>query len=323
MLWVCDDHLRPAVTWHGEPPAVPPARTRSPSPGRIAPAAEPPEDFLQAPARAWIRWSEPGPLAAQAYFAFGFQLMGRAADSTRQNPRTSIYLPDLDLTFSVPSDMAAGGINAGQAEQMALSRAPVVVDPPWSGKTGHNQYGDPLPYTAAQSLTRGDFPEGDDAMHHLGPILPADEQPQPGSPRSVPLAPEATRAETESPLTPVEPTAPDLQALGDYMSARPSGRSAQDALDAGAMEGQAPGDVRHMPPRGISTPSCRAPGSSSWWSSSTQWLACKPPGHGRPRFHCPHPSLRRPQVCHQFQLDARLPRRQRRRASPLCSSGPG
>ena len=88
---LCDQHLRPAVTWHDEPPAVPPARSRPPSLGRIAPAAEPPEDTLQAPARAWIRWSEPGPFAAQAYFAFGFQLMGRAADSTRQNPRTSIY----------------------------------------------------------------------------------------------------------------------------------------------------------------------------------------------------------------------------------------
>ena len=73
--------------------------------------------------------------------------MGRAADSTRQNPRTSIYLPDLDLTFSVPSDLAAGGINVGQAEQMAHSRAPVVVDPPWSGLSGHNQRGDPLPYS--------------------------------------------------------------------------------------------------------------------------------------------------------------------------------
>ena len=133
--------------------------------------------------QAWIRWSEPSHLAAQAYFAFGFQLMGRATDSTRQNPRTSIYIPDLDLTFSVPSDLAAGGINAGQAEQMALSRAPVIVDPPWNGKPGHNQHGDPLPYAAAQSLTRGEFPEGY-AVHHLGRVLPADEQPQPATPRA-------------------------------------------------------------------------------------------------------------------------------------------
>ena len=239
---LCDEHLRPSVTWHDEPPAVPPVRTRSPSPGRIAPAAELPAD-LQAPARAWIRWSEPGPLATQAYFASGFQLMGRATNSKRQNLRTSIYIPDLDLNFSVLSDLAAGGINAGQAEQMALSRAPVVVDPPWSGQTGHNQHGDPLPYTAAQSLTRGDFSEGY-AVHHLERIPPADEQPQPGTPRRVPLKPITLCAESETPLAPVEPTAPDLQALGDYMSARLSGRSAQDAPDAGATEGQAPGNAR-------------------------------------------------------------------------------
>ena len=121
---LCDEHLRPSVRWHDEPPAVPPTRARAPSPGRIAPAAELPEDPGHAPARAWTRWSEPSHLAAQAYFVFDFQLMGRATDSTRQNPRTSIYIPDFDLTFSVRSDLASGGINAGQAEQMALSRAP-------------------------------------------------------------------------------------------------------------------------------------------------------------------------------------------------------
>ena len=72
--------------------------------------------------------------------------MGCATDNTRQNPRTSVYIPDLDLTFSVQSDLASGGVNAGQAEQMALSRAPVTVDPPWNGKPGHNQHGDPFPY---------------------------------------------------------------------------------------------------------------------------------------------------------------------------------
>ena len=103
---LCDEHLRPSVTWRDEPPAVSPARPRSPSPGRIAPAAELPENLGPAPSYAWIRWSGPSQLAAQAYFAFGFQLMDCATDSTRQNPRTSIYIPDLDLTFSVPSDLA-------------------------------------------------------------------------------------------------------------------------------------------------------------------------------------------------------------------------
>ena len=123
----------------------------------------------------------------------------------------------------------------------------MVVDPPWNGKTGHNQYWEPLPYTAAQSLTRGDFPEGyvrTYAAHHLGRTLPADEPPQPGSPRNGPPTPEATRVETDSPLAPVEPAALDLQALGDYMSARLSGHSAQDALEACATEGQASRDVR-------------------------------------------------------------------------------
>ena len=146
--------------------------------------------------------------------------MGRATDSTRQNPLMSIYIPDLDLTFSVPSDLAAGGINAGQAEQMALSRAPVIVDPPWSGMTGHNQHGDPLPYTAAQSLTRSEFPEGY-SVHHLKRVLPADEQPQPATPRTASRDPVLPHAELGTQLASVDPTAPDLQALGDYMSARP------------------------------------------------------------------------------------------------------
>ena len=134
---LCDEHLRPTVTWHDELPAVAPARPRSPSPGRIAPAEPVPESPGPPTSYAWIRWSEPSQLAAQAYFAFGFQLMGCAADDTRQNPRTFVYIPDLDLTFSVPSDLASGGVNAGQAEQMALCRAPVIVDPPWHGKLGH------------------------------------------------------------------------------------------------------------------------------------------------------------------------------------------
>ena len=119
----------------------------------------------------------------------------------------------------------------------------MIVDPPWSGKTGHNQHGDPLPYTAAQSLAQGDFPEGY-AVHHLGRVLPADEQPQPGTPRSAPRDPVLPLAELETPLASVDPSAPDLQALGDYMSARLSGHSAQDALDVSATEGQAPGDAR-------------------------------------------------------------------------------
>ena len=183
---LCDEHSRPAVTWHDELPDAPTARSRSPSLGRIAPSESLSEDPPLAPARAWIRWSEPGAPAEHAYYAFGFQLMGRAADGTRQNPRMSIYLPDLDLTFSIPSDLAAGGINAGQADQMVGSRAPVVVDPPWSGTSGHNRRGEPFPYSAAQSLIRGDYPEAY-AMHHLGRILPAAEQPQPsGSPRGTP-----------------------------------------------------------------------------------------------------------------------------------------
>ena len=81
----------------------------------------------------------------------------------------------------------------------------MVMDPPWSGMTGHNQYGEPLPYTAAQFSIRGDSPEGY-AMHHLGRILPSDEQPQPpGSLRGGPLTPGATRAEAEPPHVPVEP----------------------------------------------------------------------------------------------------------------------
>ena len=240
---LCDEHLRPSVTWHDKPPAVPPTRTRSPSPGRMAPAAELPEDLGPASSQAWLRWSEPSQLAAQAYFAFDFQLMGRATDSTRQNPRTSIYIPDLDLTFSVPSDLAAGGINAGQAEQMALSRALVIVDPPWNGKPGHNQHGDPFLYAAAQSLTRGEFTEGY-AVHHLGRVPPSDEQPQPATPRASSCDPGHPTAGSGTPRASTDPTAPDLQALGEYMSARLSGRSAQDALDISALEGQAPGDAR-------------------------------------------------------------------------------
>ena len=47
-----------------------------------------------------------------------------------------------------------------------------------------------------------------------------------------------------TPRASTQPTAPDLQALGDYMAARLSGRSAQDALDLSASEGQSPGDAR-------------------------------------------------------------------------------
>ena len=208
---LCDEHLRPSVTWHDKPPAIPPTRARSPSPGRIAPAAELPEDLGPASSQAWIQWSEPSHLAAQAYFAFSYQLMGRATDSTRQNLRMSIYIPDLDLTFSVLSDLAAGGINAGQAEQMALSRAPVIVDP-WNGKPGHNQHGNPLPYAAAQSLTWGEFPEGY-AVHHLGRVLPADEQPQPATPRASSRDPVFPSAESGTPRASADPTTPDFQAL--------------------------------------------------------------------------------------------------------------
>ena len=173
-----------------------------------------------------------------------FQLMDRATDSTRQNPRTSIYIPDLDLTFSVPSDLAPGGINVGQAEQMAPSRAPVIVDPPWNGKHGHNQQGDPFPYAAAQALTRGEFPEGY-AVHHLGRVLPPDEQPQPATLRAPSVEPSPPTAGLGTPRASTDPTAPDLQALGDYMSARLSGRCAQDALDlSSSSEGRAPGDAR-------------------------------------------------------------------------------
>ena len=252
---LCDEHSKPAVTWHDEPPVTAPPRSRSPSPGRIAPLPAAPEDSLHAPARAWIRWSEPGDAAEHAYYSFAFQLMGRAVDSTRQNPRTSIYLPDLDLTFSVPSDLAAGGINLGQAEQMALSRAPVIVDPPWGGHHGHNQHGDPLPYSAAQSLNRGSYPEGY-AVHHLGRILPDDEQPQPrsttGEPpiepgMSGPSTPRLRRTVSQQSDTPggfAATPSPDLGLLGDYISARLSGRTAQDALEACANGGQATGDVR-------------------------------------------------------------------------------
>ena len=221
---LCDEHLRPSVTWHDEPPAVPPTRARSPSPGRIAPAAELPEDPGPALSQAWIRWGEPNHLAAQAYFAFSFQLMGPATDSTRRNPQMSVYIPDLDLTFSVPSGLAAGGINAVQAEQMALSRAPVIVDPQWNGKPCHNQHRDPLPYAAAQSLTRGEFPEGY-AVHHLGRVLPADEQPQPATPRASSRDPLFPSAELGTPRASADPTAPDLQALGDYVHVSASVRA--------------------------------------------------------------------------------------------------
>ena len=240
---LCDEHLRPSVTWHDEPPAVAPARPRSPSSGRIASAAELPEDLGPFPSYAWIRWSGPSQLAAQAYFAFGFQLMGCATDNTRQNPRTSIYISDFDLTFSVPSDLASGGVNVGQAEQMALSRAPVIVDPPWNGKLGHNQNGDPFPYAAAQALTRGGFPEGY-AVHHLGRVLPPEGQPQPVTPRAHSLESNPPTAGLGTPRGSTDPTAPDLQALGDYIFARLSGRSAQDALDFSASEGRAQGDAR-------------------------------------------------------------------------------
>ena len=171
--------------------------------------------------------------------------MGCASDNSRQNPRTSVYTPDLDLTFSVPSDLASGGVNTGQAEQMALSRAPVVVDPPWKGKPGHNQHGDPFPYVAAQALTRGESPEGY-AVHHLGRVLPPDEQPQPATPRATSLEPSLPTAGPGTPRESTEPTAPDLQALGDYMAVRLSGRSAQDALDLSASENRSPRGVRQI-----------------------------------------------------------------------------
>ena len=126
---------------------------------------------------------------------------------------------------------------------MALSRAPVIVDPPWRGKLGHNQQEDPFPYAAAQALTRGEFPEGY-AVHHLGRVLPPDEQPQPASPRGPPFESSQPTAGPGTPRASTEPTAPDLQALGDYMAARLSGRSTQDALDLSASESQSPGDAR-------------------------------------------------------------------------------
>lgn len=100
---LCDEHLRPSVTWHDEPPAVSPARPRSPSPGRIAPAAELPEDLGPAPSYAWIRWSEPSQLAAQAYFPFGFPVDGPRHRQHTAKPE-DVYLHPrsrLDLLGSV------------------------------------------------------------------------------------------------------------------------------------------------------------------------------------------------------------------------------
>ena len=47
-------------------------------------------------------------------------------------------------------------------------------------------------YAAAQALARGEFPEGY-AVHHLGRVLPPDEQPQPATPRSLSLEPSPRR----------------------------------------------------------------------------------------------------------------------------------
>ena len=126
---------------------------------------------------------------------------------------------------------------------MALCRAPVIVDPPWHGKLGHNQQEDPFPYTAAQALTRGEFLEGY-AVHRMGRVLPPDEQPQPATPRGPPFEASPPTAGLGTPRAPTVPSAPDLQALGDYVAARLSGRSAQDALDFSTTEGQSPGEAR-------------------------------------------------------------------------------
>ena len=93
---------------------------------------------------------------------------------------------------------------------MALSRAPVIADPPWNGKLGHNQHGDPFPYAAAQALTRGEFPEGY-AVHHLGRVLPPEEQPQPATPRAPSLESNPPTAGFGTPRASTDPTAPDLQ----------------------------------------------------------------------------------------------------------------
>ena len=63
---LCDERLRPTVTWHDEIPAVAHARPRFPSLGGIAPAAPVPESPGRANPYAWIRWNEPSQLAAQA-----------------------------------------------------------------------------------------------------------------------------------------------------------------------------------------------------------------------------------------------------------------
>ena len=78
----------------------------------------------------------------------------------------------------------------------------------------------------------------------MGRILPPDEQPQPVTSRGPLFEPSSAVTEPGTPRGTTAPTAHALQALGDYMAARLSGRSAQDALDLSTTEGQAPGEAR-------------------------------------------------------------------------------
>ena len=115
---------------------------------------------------AWLRWGAPARAASQAYYAFDYELTGPADDSGPSGTRTGVHLSGLGLQFSVPSDLAVGGLDAAQADQVCLARSPLVVDPPWPGSAGKNVEGESLPWEAAVALAKGEWPEGY-TVHHL------------------------------------------------------------------------------------------------------------------------------------------------------------
>ena len=183
---LCDEHAKSPVTWHDETDQSARPSPGSPPPGPESPRASRPSTprvELVAPAspRAWLRWGDATVPHDRAYYSFHYAVTPTLASGGSGPSRSTVHLPDLGVHFSVPSDLTMGGLNSQQADQLARSRAPLKVDPPWTGEDGHNVRGERLPWSAMLSVARGDYPQGY-ALHHMARVVDPGEQPQNHSP---------------------------------------------------------------------------------------------------------------------------------------------
>jgi hypothetical protein len=236
---LCDERSQGAVAWQVDadlpraagplaPPPAPPPRVSRPASPRSSPGVPP------AP-RAWLRWGDASATADRAYFPFAFDLGGMLPADDAGPSRVLATLPDLGIHFTVPADLASGGLDAQQADQLARARSPLVVDPPWVGEDGYNQRGERLPWFAVAALTRGSYPEGC-ALHHLAQVHDLAEQPQGltssygdanGEATPAPSGFRDTRAPSEPDAAAGDQatwaTPPDLDLLSRYLASRMGG----------------------------------------------------------------------------------------------------